>query len=142
LEQEVRKGAAFPLENVAVLELIKGIERGNRSALAFLYDKTSPLLYGLILKIVGDKTQAEEVLLETYTTIWKKSVLYDSRLLPLEWLLNTARARAIARVNWYKKSSKKKELTIGNQEPTTTAQPLNLSYLLNRKFCTGVITRA
>jgi RNA polymerase sigma-70 factor (ECF subfamily) len=91
--------------------------------LAFLYDKTGPLLYGLILKIVGDKTQAEEVILETYTTIWKKSALYDSRLLPLEWLLNTARARAIARVNWHKKSSKKRELTIGNQGPTATVAP-------------------
>jgi len=123
LEQEVQTGGAFPLSNEAAMELIKKIEGGNQSALGFLYDRTSPLLYGLVLKIVGDQTLAEETLLETFTSIWKKSVLYDSRLLPLEWLLTVARARAVARVNWHKKSSKKRELSIGNREPTATVVP-------------------
>ena len=123
MEQEVREGAASPLENEAALELIKKIEGGNSSALGFLYDRTSPLLYGLILKIVGDKAQAEEVLLETYASIWKKAVPYDSRFPPLEWLLNTARAKAVARVNWHKKSSKKRELSIGYKGLPATVAP-------------------
>jgi len=123
VEQEVQAGSAFPLANEAAIELIRKIEGGNQSALGFLYDRTSPLLYGLVLKIVGDKTLAEETLLETFTSIWKKSVRYDPRLLPLEWLLSIARARAVARVNWHKKSSKKRELSIGNRELTATVAP-------------------
>ncbi len=123
MEQEVRASGVFPLGNEAAIELIKKIEGGNQSALGFLYDRTSPLLYGLILKIIGDKIQAEEALLETYTSIWKKSVLYDPGLLPLEWMLTVARNKAVARVNWHKKSSKKRELLIGNREPTATVAP-------------------
>ncbi len=123
MEQNAQVSAAFPLDNEAAIELLKKIKSGNQSALGFLYDKTSPLLYGLILKIVGDKTQAEDTLLETYTSIWKRSVVYDSELLPLEWLLNIAREKAVARVNWHKKSSKKRELSIGSQEQTATVAP-------------------
>lgn len=123
MEQEVQAGIALPLSSEAAIELIKKIQGGNQSALGFLYDRTSPLMYGLILKIIGDKTQAEETLLETYISIWKKSVLYDPGLLPLEWMLTVARAKAVARVNWHKKSSKKRELPIGNREPAATVAP-------------------
>jgi RNA polymerase sigma-70 factor (ECF subfamily) len=124
LEQEVEAGDAFPLSNEAAIELIRKIEGGNQSALGFLYDRTSPLLYGLILKIIGNQTQAEETLIEIYASIWKKSVLYDPGLLPLEWLLTIARSKAVARVNWHKKSSKKRELSIGNRKPAATVAPV------------------
>ena len=123
MAQKVQTDAAFPLENEAAVELIRKIEGGNQAALGYLYDRTNPLLYGLILKIVEDKTQAEETLIETYVSIWKKSVLYDPRLLALEWLLATAREKAVARVNWHKKSSKKRELSIGYRELAATVAP-------------------
>jgi RNA polymerase sigma-70 factor (ECF subfamily) len=123
LAQENQAGSAFPLSNEAAIELIRKIEGGNQSALGFLYDRTSPLLYGLIFKVIGDKAQAEEILLETYISIWKKSVLYDPGLLPLEWLLTVARTKAVARVNWHKKSSRKRELPIGNRETAASVAP-------------------
>jgi len=55
--------------------------------------------------------------------VWKKSEIYDPKILPLEWLLTLARARAVARVNWHKKSSKKRELSIGHRELTATVAP-------------------
>ena len=108
MEQEVQAVGGVPLNNEEAVELIRKIEAGDKSALGILYERTSPLVYGLVHKILGDKTPAEEILLETYTSIWKKSAIYDSDLLPLEWLLTIARARAVARVNWHKKSSKKR----------------------------------
>jgi len=123
LAQENQAGGVFPLSNEAAIELIRKIEGGNQSALGFLYDRTSPLLYGLIYKIIGDKAQAEETLLETYLSIWKKSVLYDPGLSPLEWLLSVARTRAVARVNWHKKSSKKRELSIGSRQSAVSVAP-------------------
>ena len=123
MEEEIQAGTAFPISNEAAIELIRKIEGGNQSALGFLYDRTSSLLYGLISKIVEDKAQAEETLLETYLSVWKKSVRYNSRLQPLEWLMTLARAKAVARVNWHKKSSKKRELSIGNRGLTGTVAP-------------------
>ena len=123
MEQEVQAVGGVPLNNEEAVELIRKIEAGDKSALGILYERTSPLVYGLVHKILGDKTPAEEILLETYTSIWKKSAIYDSDLLPLEWLLTIARARAVARVNWHKKSSKKKELSVAIPDQEATVVP-------------------
>ena len=123
MEQEIQSGVELPLDNKAFIELVKKIENGDQSALLALYDGTSSLLFGLVSKILGDKALSEEILIEVFASIWEKSAKYDSTLLPLEWLLNLARSKAVARVNWHKKTSKKRELEIGNSSATTTVAP-------------------
>jgi RNA polymerase sigma-70 factor (ECF subfamily) len=123
LEQETQAGDASPLSSEAAIALIKKIEGGNRSALAILYDRTSRLLFGLVLRILGDKALAEETLLEIYTHVWKHSALYDARLLPLEWLMKIARGRAIARLQWRKHGKRKRELSIGAPAASMTVVP-------------------
>lgn len=78
--------------------LIKRIALNDQSALADLYDSTSRLLFGLILRILGDRGSAEEVLLDVYTQVWRQAASYDAlRGAPLAWLLTIARTRAIDR---------------------------------------------
>jgi RNA polymerase sigma-70 factor (ECF subfamily) len=123
LEQEIRVGNASSLSNETALMLIKKIEGGDRSALATLYDKTGRLLFGLVLAILGSKALAEETLLGIYTQIWKQSVLYDPRLLPLEWLLKVARAQAIAILHERKHVRRKRELAVGHRDSKPTVAP-------------------
>jgi RNA polymerase sigma-70 factor (ECF subfamily) len=67
-------------------------------ALAALYDGTSHLAYGLVLRIVGDPSAAEEVTGDVYLQVWRQAARYDpSRGAPLAWLLTLARSRAIDR---------------------------------------------
>ena len=47
--------------------LIRRIAVGDQAAMAALYDATSRLVYSLVLRILGDPSTAEEVLLDTYT---------------------------------------------------------------------------
>ncbi len=104
----------FQLNNEAASALISKIAGGDKAALGALYDKTSRLLFGLILKIVEDRTAAEEVLLETYTRVWKQAPSYDPRMLsPLEWLIMIARSRAIAVLHWNKTYKRKQRLPDG-----------------------------
>ena len=78
--------------------LIKRIAVGDQSALADLYDATSRLIFGLIVRILGDRSTAEEVLLDVYTQVWRQAAGYDpARGAPLAWLLTIARSRAIDR---------------------------------------------
>ena len=78
--------------------LIKHIGRGDRTALTVLYDATGPLVFGLVLMIVGDRAVAEELLLDVYTSVWRKAASYDrNRGTPLTWLLSIARSKAMAR---------------------------------------------
>jgi RNA polymerase sigma-70 factor (ECF subfamily) len=123
LEQEIQAGQKSPLSREAAAALIKKIKNGDRSALVSLYDGTSRLLFGLVLKILGDKALAEETLLDIYTDIWKHSATYDSGLFPLEWMVGVARGRAIEKLNWRKHVRKKREASPVGRDSEMTVAP-------------------
>lgn len=103
MEQKADNAGNAPLNSETANVLIKKIQGGNLSAFMSLYDKTSPLLFGLILRILGDRTSAEETLLDVYTQIWKQSASYDSAVLPLHWLTTLAHNNAMARLHLTKR---------------------------------------
>jgi RNA polymerase sigma-70 factor (ECF subfamily) len=79
--------------------LIKRVADGDQSALTTLYDSTSRLVFGLVLRVVNDRSTAEEVLLDVYTQVWRQASTYDSqRGAPLAWLMTIARTRGIDRL--------------------------------------------
>lgn len=79
--------------------LIKRVADGDQSALTTLYDSTSRLVFGLILRVVTDRSSAEEVLLDVYTQVWRQASTYDrKRGAPLAWLMTIARTRGIDRL--------------------------------------------
>lgn len=81
------------------VELIRRVAEGDQSALTMLYDMTNRLAFGLILRIVNDRSTAEEVLLDVYTQVWRQAATYDvKRGAPIAWLLTISRSRAIDRV--------------------------------------------
>jgi RNA polymerase sigma-70 factor (ECF subfamily) len=65
-------------------------------ALRELYDQTSRLVFGLILRIVGDRAAAEEIALDVYLQVWRRAGSYDpERASFLSWLTLLARSRAL-----------------------------------------------
>jgi len=48
-------------------QLIAQIAQGDQEALATLYDRSSPQVYGLVLKVLDNREAAEEVTLDVYT---------------------------------------------------------------------------
>jgi len=90
--------------------LIKLVADGDQSALATLYDSTSRLVFGLILRVVTDRSTAEEVLLDVYTQVWRQAATYDSkRGTPLAWLMTIARTRGIDRLRSGRHENQNKE---------------------------------
>ncbi len=51
-------------------EVISRLSLGDDTALYQLYDKYSGALFGVILRMCRDKTQAEDLLQETFIKIW------------------------------------------------------------------------
>jgi RNA polymerase sigma-70 factor (ECF subfamily) len=83
---------------------------GDQSALATLYDTTSRLVFGLVLRILTDRATAEEVLLDIYTQVWRQAGAYDNkRGAPLAWLMTIARSRAIDRLRSGRHEQQSKE---------------------------------
>lgn len=79
-------------------QLIALTAEGDQTALATLYDRTSPQVFGLILKILNNREAAEEVTLDVYTQVWRQAHTYDrTRGAPGAWLMMLARTRAIDR---------------------------------------------
>ena len=73
--------------------LVSRIAHGDQDALAELYDLTSPTLFGLALRIAGNKEDAEDILLEAYTKAWRIADRFDpARGAPLAWLLTMVRS--------------------------------------------------
>ncbi|OQW31334.1 MAG: hypothetical protein A4E19_20405 [Nitrospira sp. SG-bin1] len=79
-------------------QLIALTAQGDQTALATFYDRTSPQVFGLVLKILNNREAAEEVTLDVYTQVWRQAHTYDrTRGAPGAWLMMLARTRAIDR---------------------------------------------
>lgn len=80
-------------------EIIKCISAGDEQALAAFYDATSRVVFGLLLRVLAAREEAEEVLLDVYTQVWRQAGAYnEGRGTPLAWLTTIARSRAIDRL--------------------------------------------
>ena len=89
----------MPASDPIDLSLLQRIAARDTAAVAELYDKHSRLLFGLILRIVRDRGDAEEILQEAFVRVWTRAEMYDARMGgPLPWLVRVARNCAIDRV--------------------------------------------
>lgn len=87
---------AFDATDVSLLQRIAA---RDTVALAELYDRHSRLLFGLIVRIVRDRAEAEEILQEAFFRVWTRIERYDARMGgPLPWIVSVARNYAIDRL--------------------------------------------
>jgi RNA polymerase sigma factor (sigma-70 family) len=69
---------------------------GDRAAFATLYQRSSPHLFAVILRINRDRAQAEDILQEVYVNVWRAAAGFDAaQSQPMTWLTSIARNRAI-----------------------------------------------
>lgn len=79
--------------------LVPAIAQGDASALEALYDRYSPILYALLLRILGRPEDAQEVLQEAFVQVWRRASSFDSsRGSEAAWLISIARSRGIDRL--------------------------------------------
>ena len=72
---------------------------GDAAAYRIFYDRTSAKLFGIILRILLERGEAEDVLQEVYVTIWRKAAEFDAtRASPITWAATIARNRSIDRI--------------------------------------------
>jgi RNA polymerase sigma-70 factor, ECF subfamily len=80
-------------------ELLKRSGRGDEAAFAEWYDATSPRAFGLAVRVLRDRAQAEEVTQESYLDCWRQAARFDpSKGSPVAWLLTIVHRKAVDRV--------------------------------------------
>ncbi|HJY30716.1 MAG TPA: sigma-70 family RNA polymerase sigma factor [Pyrinomonadaceae bacterium] len=79
--------------------LLKAIAARDEAALAQLYDRYDRILFGLLMRILNNREEAEDVLQETFLQVWRKAADFDeTRGRPFTWLVTLGRSRAIDRL--------------------------------------------
>ena len=80
-------------------QLLASVARRDEGAFAQLYDLYSPILFGLLLRILHSRAEAEDVLQEVFLQVWQRAHSFDpARGRPFTWLVTLARSRAIDRL--------------------------------------------
>ena len=71
----------------------------DEQALAALYDRYRTILFGLLVRILNSREEAEDVLQEVFLQVWRRAGDFDElRGRPFTWLVTLARSRAIDRL--------------------------------------------
>lgn len=121
--------------------LVARIAAREEAALGHLYDSTSRLIYGLVLRLVQEPATAEDITMEVYLQVWRTAHTFSaSRGSVNSWLLIMARSRAIdwlrsgqARFNQHRQSLEVvEELRDATADPQAACEDRDRSEVVRR----------
>ncbi len=78
------------------MSALNDVANGETDALRTVYAMTSAKLFGICLRICGERASAEDVLQTVYIKVWERAGRFDAELAsPITWLATIARNSAI-----------------------------------------------
>lgn len=78
---------------------LEAVASGDTAAFQDVYRRTAAKLFGVCLRILPTRQEAEEVLQEAYLTVWRRASSYDrDRGTAMAWLITLTRNRAVDRL--------------------------------------------
>lgn len=81
------------------VDLLHAVADGDEGALARLYDAYRVILFGLLVRILNSREEAEDILQDVFVQVWRRAKDFDEkRGKPFTWLVTLARSRAIDRL--------------------------------------------
>jgi RNA polymerase sigma-70 factor, ECF subfamily len=79
--------------------LLLAVAQRDEPAFAALYDRFSVPAFSMVVRIVGSRAEAEEVLQEAFWQVWQRASDYRPELgSPFCWIITVARRKAIDRL--------------------------------------------
>ena len=99
--------------------LLRRVAQGDKTAFAELYDRFSGPLYATALRVIRDATEAQDIVHDTFVTLWEKASSFEAdRGTAFAWALTLVRNRAIDRVRMRRRRA----------ELLTASAPADLGY--------------
>jgi RNA polymerase sigma-70 factor (ECF subfamily) len=81
------------------IQLMGRVAAGDQTAFADLFDRHSPVVLGVLIRMLRRRELAEEVLQEAFLQAWDQAGRYEpERATPRSWILMLARSRALDRL--------------------------------------------
>ncbi|MEV0249507.1 sigma-70 family RNA polymerase sigma factor [Nocardia sp. NPDC050712] len=82
-----------------LVTVLVAVGEGDRAAFTDLYRLTSHRVYGLALRMLGNRATAEEITQEVYLQVWMLADRYDkTQSSPMGWLLMLTHRRTVDRI--------------------------------------------
>jgi RNA polymerase sigma-70 factor, ECF subfamily len=79
-----------------LVEALKGTARGDKAAFEKVYASTAAKLFGIVVRILGRRDLAEDVMQDVYVRVWQRAGDFDPQTgSPITWLATIARNRAL-----------------------------------------------
>src|SRR5690606_10019303 len=79
--------------------LLRAVAAGDAASLTRLYERRGGPLYSMLVRMLGSKSEAEDVLQETFVRIWQKAgEFHPARSAPFTWMVMVARGLALSRL--------------------------------------------
>ena len=86
----------MPSDTADIADLLARCALRDRQAFRDLYGRTSAKLFGVTLRILRDRSEAEEALQEVYVKIWQRADRYvPGGYSPISWLVAVARNHSL-----------------------------------------------
>lgn len=103
------------------IELLARIAAGETAAFTELYQRFSPGLYGLAMRMMNDAGEAEDVLQEGFHYMWRRAASFDpQRSSPFAWAVMIVRHKAIDKLrirHRFKHIAERAIEEFGSEEP-------------------------
>ena len=107
-------------------ELLREAAKGNAVALGTLYDKYVNVLFSVAYRILGNRSDAEDLVHDVFVEAWQKADTHEpERANVRSWLLLRTRSRAIDRLR--RDQHRIRESEVGPEPVTPADQPERLA---------------
>ena len=119
-------------EREALLAALLATGLGNRLAFQQVYQMTSAKLFGICLRICGERQTEEDVLQEVFLTIWRRAPSFEpSRGSPVAWLATIARNRAL---DWRRANHRPAPETLPDHLGRSAGEPADTALLADQSL--------
>jgi RNA polymerase sigma-70 factor (ECF subfamily) len=95
MESKLPQSNSTELQEATDEALFVALKNRDSSALSVLFNRHSRLVYGLALKILADKQEAEDLTQEIFLTLWQKASSNPDCRFFVRYLVTITRSRAI-----------------------------------------------
>lgn len=103
--------------------LIELIKHKDAEAFEELYERHSQIVHNLVVRIVGNRAVADEVVQESFWQAWKKASDYRGTGAPAAWLYRIARNKSLDIMRKRKREPQRSTLTMGANGEEYTSLP-------------------
>lgn len=117
------------------IELLARVSRGDQGAFRELYDQTHKKVYVYLYRLVHGKEMAEDILVETYTEVWRCASKFKGNSRVTTWILGIARNLAMNKLGKLRKHEDIEDFSNLSTGVIPNAEPMERKRVLKEAMC-------